>query len=83
VKTPKGFAQAYKQYIANGWNAMLGNPDFDGQDLPYTAAIPVHEMLNAAKPKLAFNHHVDRKCGTCVDKHATEQLKALYLPKLD
>jgi len=82
VKTPKGFAQAYKQYIANGWNAMLGNPDFDGQDLPYTAAIPVHEMLNAANLSWRLTTMLTESAVLAVDKHATEQLKALYLPKL-
>jgi alkylation response protein AidB-like acyl-CoA dehydrogenase len=82
VTTPTGFAQAYKQYIANGWNAMLGNPDFDGQDLPYTAAIPVHEMLNAANLSWRLTTMLTESAVLAVDKHATEQLKALYLPKL-
>jgi alkylation response protein AidB-like acyl-CoA dehydrogenase len=82
VITPTGFAQAYKQYIANGWNAMLGNPDFDGQDLPYTAAIPVHEMLNAANLSWRLTTMLTESAVLAVDKHATDQLKALYLPKL-
>jgi alkylation response protein AidB-like acyl-CoA dehydrogenase len=82
VTTPTGFAQAYQQYIANGWNAMLGNPDFDGQDLPYTAAIPVHEMLNAANLSWRLTTMLTESAVLAVDKHATEQLKALYLPKL-
>ncbi|MFT6085711.1 MAG: alkylation response protein AidB-like acyl-CoA dehydrogenase [Glaciecola sp.] len=82
VTTPAGFAQAYKQYIANGWNAMLGNPDFDGQDLPYTAAIPVHEMLNAANLSWRLTTMLTESAVLAVDKHATDQLKALYLPKL-
>ncbi|GAC30039.1 acyl-CoA dehydrogenase family protein [Brumicola pallidula] len=82
VTTPTGFAQAYKQYIANGWNAMLGNPDFDGQDLPYTAAIPVHEMLNAANLSWRLTTMLTESAVLAVDKHATEQLKTLYLSKL-
>lgn len=82
VTTPTGFAQAYKQYITNGWNAMLGNPDFDGQDLPYTAAIPVHEMLNAANLSWRLTTMLTESAVLAVDKHATDQLKALYLPKL-
>jgi alkylation response protein AidB-like acyl-CoA dehydrogenase len=82
VTTPTGFAQAYHQYIANGWNAMLGNPDFDGQDLPYTAAIPVHEMLNAANLSWRLTTMLTESAVLAVDKHATEQLKALYLSKL-
>ncbi|MFT5711926.1 MAG: alkylation response protein AidB-like acyl-CoA dehydrogenase, partial [Glaciecola sp.] len=82
VTTPTGFAQAYKQYIANGWNAMLGNPNFDGQDLPYTAAIPVHEMLNAANLSWRLTTMLTESAVLAVDKHATDQIKALYLPKL-
>ncbi len=39
VTTPKGFAEAYQEYVANGWNAMLGTAEYDGQDLPYTMAV--------------------------------------------
>lgn len=82
VKTPKGFAEAYHEYIANGWNAMLGNPEFDGQDLPYSAAIPVHEMLNAANLSWRLTTMLTESAMLAVDKHATDELKALYLPKL-
>lgn len=82
VTTPAGFAQAYHEYIANGWNAMLGNPDFDGQDLPYTAAVPVHEMLNAANLSWRLTTMLTESAVLAVDKHASDDLKALYLPKL-
>ncbi|MFQ3249188.1 MAG: alkylation response protein AidB-like acyl-CoA dehydrogenase [Glaciecola sp.] len=82
VKTPKGFAEAYHEYIANGWNAMLGNPEFDGQDLPYSAAVPVHEMLNAANLSWRLTTMLTESAMLAVDKHATDELKALYLPKL-
>ena len=48
VTTPEGFAAAYQEYIANGWNAMLGSADYEGQDLPHTIAVPVQEMLSSA-----------------------------------
>jgi alkylation response protein AidB-like acyl-CoA dehydrogenase len=82
VTTPKGFAQAYHEYVANGWNAMLGNPDFDGQDLPYSAAVPVHEMLNAANLSWRLTTMLTESAVLAVDKHASEELKAAYLPKL-
>jgi alkylation response protein AidB-like acyl-CoA dehydrogenase len=82
VKTPTGFAEAYHEYIANGWNAMLGNPEFDGQDLPYSAAVPVHEMLNSANLSWRLTTMLTESAMLAVNKHATDELKALYLPKL-
>lgn len=82
VTTPSGFAQAYHEYIANGWNAMLGNPEFDGQDLPYSAAVPVHEMLNAANLSWRLTTMLTESAVLAVDKHATTELKSKYLSKL-
>jgi alkylation response protein AidB-like acyl-CoA dehydrogenase len=82
VTTPTGFAQAYHEYIANGWNAMLGNPEFDGQDLPYSAAVPVHEMLNAANLSWRLTTMLTESAVLAVDKHATAELKSKYLSKL-
>lgn len=82
VTTPHGFAQAYQEYVANGWNAMLGNPEFDGQDLPYTAAVPVHEMLNSANLSWRLTTMLTESAVLAVDKHATDALKSKYLAKL-
>jgi alkylation response protein AidB-like acyl-CoA dehydrogenase len=82
VSTPHGFADAYQEYIANGWNAMLGNPDYDGQDLPYSAAIPVHEMLNSANLSWRLTTMLTESAVLAVNKHATQELKDIYLAKL-
>jgi len=82
VTTPEGFAKAYKEYVAKGWNAMLGNPDYDGQDLPYTAAVPIHEMLNSANLSWRLTTMLTESAVLAVDKHASEELKTQYLAKL-
>ena len=82
VTTPKGFADAYQEYVANGWNAMLGNPDYDGQDLHYTAAVPVHEMLNSANLSWRLTTMLTESAVLAVNRHASDELKAQYLPKL-
>ena len=82
VTTPPGFADAYQEYVANGWNAMLGNPEFDGQDLPYTAAVPIHEMLNSANLSWRLTTMLTESAVLAVDKHATDELKQQYLAKL-
>lgn len=82
VTTPKGFAEAYQDYIQNGWNAMLGSADFDGQDLPYTMAVPVHEMLNSANFSWRLTTMLTESAVLAVTKHANDALKEHYLAKL-
>ena len=82
VSTPEGFASAYHEYVQNGWNAMLGNPDFGGQDLPYSAAVPVHEMLNSANLSWRLTTMLTESAILAVNRHASDDLKAQYLPKL-
>jgi alkylation response protein AidB-like acyl-CoA dehydrogenase len=82
VITPEGFASAYHDYIANGWNAMLGNPDFDGQDLPYSMAVPVHEMLNGANVSWRLISMLTESAVLAVNKHASQSLKDQYLRQL-
>ncbi|MBU2977603.1 acyl-CoA dehydrogenase family protein [Alteromonas sp. C1M14] len=82
VKTPPGFAQAYQEYVANGWNAMLGPEEYDGQGLPYTMAVPVHEMLNSANLSWRLTTMLTESAVLAVNRHASEWLKETYLPKL-
>ena len=82
VTTPKGFAEAYQEYVANGWNAMLGTAEYDGHDLPYTMAVPVHEMLNAANLSWRLTTMLTESATLAVTKHASKTLKDIYLAKL-
>ena len=48
VRTPDGFAEAYQQYVDNGWASMTGPSEYGGQALPQMLACNFHEMLMAA-----------------------------------
>ncbi|AXR05380.1 acyl-CoA dehydrogenase family protein [Salinimonas sediminis] len=82
VTTPDGFAQAYHDYIANGWNSMLGSADYDGQELPHTMAVPVHEMLHSANLSWRLTSMLTESAVLAVTKHASQALKDTYLAKL-
>lgn len=82
VTTPEGFADAYQEYIANGWNAMLGPVDYDGQGLPYTMAVPVHEMLNSANLSWRLTTMLTESAVLAMTRHATDELKDKYLSKM-
>lgn len=82
VTTPTGFADAYQEYIANGWNAMLGSAEYDGQELPYSMAVPVHEMLNAANISWRLISMLTESAVLAVNKHGSQALKDTYLRQL-
>lgn len=82
VSTPKGFANAYQDYIANGWNAMLGSADYEGQDFPNSLAIPVHEMLNSANMSWRLVCMLTESAVLAVTKHGNHQIKQTFLGKL-
>ena len=35
VTTPKGFKEAYKSFVENGWQGITVNKKYGGQNLPY------------------------------------------------
>src|ERR1700722_8711552 len=43
VRTPTGFRDAYQQFIAGGWSALTGDPDYGGQGLPAVVSAAVQE----------------------------------------
>ena len=82
VKTPKGFKEAYAQYVAGGWCGLSASPEFGGQGLPETLEYFVAEMISSAN--LSFGLYPGLTQGTILALTAlgTPEQKKMYLPKL-
>src|ERR1700722_9579324 len=48
VRTPPGFRDAYRTFVAGGWNGFTCPPEIGGQGLPLALAVPLTEMWNSA-----------------------------------
>jgi alkylation response protein AidB-like acyl-CoA dehydrogenase len=48
VRTPKGFKEAYEQYVEGGWSGLTTPEAFGGQGLPETIGAIVKEMVDSA-----------------------------------
>jgi len=48
VTTPRGFKEAYAQYVADGWSGLTAPEAYGGQGLPETLGACVKEMIDAA-----------------------------------
>jgi len=82
VTTPKGFVEAYKQFVEGGWNALQFPPEFGGQGLPKLVATPVMEMWKAAN--MSFSLCPLLTCGAieALLLRGADALKKTYLPKM-
>ncbi|WP_234193052.1 acyl-CoA dehydrogenase C-terminal domain-containing protein [Pseudacidovorax sp. NFM-22] len=82
VTTPKGFKDAYAQYVEGGWPALSCDPQFGGQGLPHTVNQCVYEMLNSANQAWTMYPGLSHGAYEALVAHGTDAQKKTYLPKL-
>ena len=82
VTTPKGFKQAYAQYIEGGWAALSCDTEYGGQGLPFLANQCFYEMLNGANQAWTMYPGLSHGAYEALHAHGTEAQKKTYLPKL-
>ena len=82
VTAPKGFKEAYAQYVQGGWAALSCDPAYGGQGLPFVINQCFYEMLNSANQAWAMYPGLSHGAYEALHAHGTEAQKALYLPKL-
>ena len=82
VTTPKGFKEAYKNFIENGWQGIKVNKNYGGQNLPYFMNMIVDEMVSSSNMSFSLYPGLTSRAIDAIEKSGSEELKDLYLPKL-
>jgi acyl-CoA dehydrogenase len=82
VTAPQGFAHAYRQWAAGGWNALTGPADFGGSDLPVLLNTACIEIWSAANVAFSLCPLLTLGAIEAMQEHATKMLNNLYLAKL-
>jgi alkylation response protein AidB-like acyl-CoA dehydrogenase len=82
VKAPKGFKEAYKQYVEGGWAALSCDPEYGGQGLPLTVNQAFYEMLNSGNQAWTMYPGLTHGAYECLHAHGTPEQKKTYLPKI-
>jgi alkylation response protein AidB-like acyl-CoA dehydrogenase len=82
VTTPKGFKQAYAQYVEAGWPALSCDPAYGGQGLPLVLNQCFYEMLNSANQAWTMYPGLTHGAYAALSTHGTEEQKQTYLPKM-
>ena len=82
VTTPKGFKEAYAQYVEGGWAALACDPTYGGQGLPLIVNQMFYEMLNSANQAWTMYPGLTHGAYASLSTHGTEEQKATYLSKM-
>jgi len=82
VRSSKGYDEGYKAIAEGGWVAITADPAHGGMGLPLTVATAVNEMMSGACLSLQLNPLLTQGQIEALEHHASDEMKALYLPKL-
>jgi alkylation response protein AidB-like acyl-CoA dehydrogenase len=82
VRSPQGFAGAYRQFIDGGWNALPFDPEYGGQGMPWLLATAVQEMWQSANMGFGLVLLLNQGAIDAIQHHGTPEQKSTYLPKM-
>ncbi|QIE57490.1 acyl-CoA dehydrogenase [Pikeienuella piscinae] len=82
VRTSPGFAEGFRAIAEGGWVGISADPEHGGMGLPFTLGTVVNEMTAAACLSLSLCPLLTQGQIEALEHHASDDLKALYLPKL-
>jgi alkylation response protein AidB-like acyl-CoA dehydrogenase len=82
VITPKGFKEAYQQFIAGGWQGLSHPEEYGGQGMPMSMGLFKQEMLGGANWSFAMYPGLSIGAMNTIMLHGTAEQKSTYLPPL-
>ncbi|ECC3298796.1 acyl-CoA dehydrogenase, partial [Salmonella enterica subsp. enterica] len=82
VKTPKGFKEAYDQFVQGGWQGLSYPEEFGGQNLPMSLNLIKSEMMGTANWSFQMYPGLSVGCINTIMQYGTDEQKNTYLPHL-
>uniref|UniRef100_UPI001968E715 acyl-CoA dehydrogenase family protein n=5 Tax=Pseudomonas TaxID=286 RepID=UPI001968E715 len=82
VTTPKGFKEAYAQYVEGGWNGVASDPAYGGQGLPHSLGLLLSEMIGASNVSWGMYPGLTRGAMSAIHAHGSQAQKDLYLARM-
>ncbi|MEB2547474.1 acyl-CoA dehydrogenase [Burkholderia gladioli] len=82
VTATAGFGEAFRQFVADGWQGLQHPTEYDGQGLPKLIATPCIEMLNASNLSFALCPLLTDGAIEALLTAGTDEQKTRYVPKL-
>jgi len=82
VTTPKGFKEAYNQFVQGGWQGLSYPEEFGGQALPMSLNLIKSEMMGTANWSFTMYPGLSTGCMNTIMQYGTDEQKNTYMPHL-
>lgn len=82
VRTPDGFADAWKLFVEGGWTGIPFSPEYGGQGLPMALSMAAFEIWSAANMSFGLCPMLNQGAIEAILRHGNDQQKATYLEKM-
>jgi alkylation response protein AidB-like acyl-CoA dehydrogenase len=82
VTTPKGFKQAYKQWVEGGWAGVTASAEQGGMGLPHSVNFACSEIWNGASMGFALCPLLSEGALGALNAYASPELKETYVKRL-
>jgi alkylation response protein AidB-like acyl-CoA dehydrogenase len=82
VTTPKGFAEAYRQWVAGGWAGVTAAPEQGGMGLPHSVNFACTEIWNGASMGFALCPLLSEGALNALNAYASPELRETYVKRL-
>src|SRR5690606_11624840 len=79
---PKGFKEAYEEYVAGGWQGLSHPVEYGGQGLPMSLGLIKQELMGTANWSFAMYPGLSLGAMNTIMMHGTEDQKQTYLTPL-
>jgi alkylation response protein AidB-like acyl-CoA dehydrogenase len=82
VQETPGFAEAYRQYVDNGWGALTFPERFGGQGMPRLIGTAVDEIWQSSSLAFSLCSLLTHGAIETLIQHGSEELQEAYLPNM-
>ena len=82
VTTPKGFKEAYAEYVAGGWQGLSHPKEYGGQEMPMSLNLLKSEMMGTANWSFTMYPGLSLGCMNTIFQFGNTEQKATYMPPL-
>ncbi|WBU41316.1 MULTISPECIES: acyl-CoA dehydrogenase C-terminal domain-containing protein [Marinobacter] len=82
VTTPKGYKDAYNQYVMGGWQGLSAPEEYGGQGLPASMGLFKQEMMGTANWSFSMYPGLSLGAMNTIFLHGSEDQKQTYLVPL-
>ncbi len=82
VTTPKGFKEAFAQYVEAGWGTLSAPEQFGGQGMPEALGFAVEEFMASANQSFSMYPGLTNGAISAIMVKASPELQQKYVPKM-